>query len=107
MHAMLGAAVAETRRSGFEGEEAVAADRQLVAVGEPAHSIISPLRDAVEAAVVEDPQRFGGSETISAWRRETLGSSRRMSAAALRPIRVQPCSIGKSWIAPSSSRQAR
>jgi hypothetical protein len=34
--------------------------------------------------------RFSAVFTISAWRRETVGSSSRMSAVALRPTRSQP-----------------
>ncbi len=45
--------------------------------------------------------------TTSAWRRETVASSKRMSAAAERPIRVQPGSTRTTASVPSSSAKAR
>ena len=44
--------------------------------------------DAVQAAVVEHAHAVRPAGTTSACRRETVGSSSRMSAARLRPIRV-------------------
>ena len=83
------------RRRGRDGvgdvEEVqdVAADDDLVAVGQRAPlDALAVDEHAVEAAVVEHAHARPAWRTISAWRRETVGSSKRTSAARLRPIRV-------------------
>ena len=67
------------------------------------HSTSSPLRiTPLRLRSSRTRSSSSSSETISAWRRETVGSSSRTSATALRPIRVQPRSSGKVWTSPSS-----
>ena len=65
---------------------------------------IAVAEDAVQAAVVEDacPARRRGR--ASAWRRETVGSSKRTCADRLRPIRVQPSWSGNTRTRSSSSK---
>ena len=85
-----GASSCRLRASAADVQEvtAVAADDDLVAVAQrlPLDALAVD-EHAVEAAVVEHAHAVGW-RTTSAWRRETVGSSKRTSAARRRPIRV-------------------
>ena len=77
--------------SGLEHVEAVAPDLSSSSSRSAAHSTRSPLTSSPLRLRSSSACRLPSSvRTTSAWRRETVGSSRRRSAAPLRPIRVQP-----------------
>ena len=77
-----------SRPRNIDEVEVVTTDDDFIRIGQGAP--LDPLtvdEHAVQAPIVEHPQPVG-LRTISACRRDTVGSSKRMSAARLRPTRV-------------------
>ena len=84
----------------------VAADADLVAVRRAGSTRrAAPLTNTPLRLRSSSTRTPSGLRTISAWRRETVGSSKRTSAARPRPIRVHSRVSGTTTISPPSSKQ--